>query len=280
MKYIEVECVFTPYSEIASEIACANLGTIGFDSFTDTPQGIKAYIPKKDFTAEILESSFSNLHDLKINVKYEIKEIAEQNWNAKWESDFPPVIINNDCIIKAPFHNIKKKYKYEILVEPKMSFGTGHHETTSLMMEHILSTDISKKNILDMGCGTGVLAILASMREAEKITAIDIDEWAYKNSIENVKRNKCQNIDIQMGDAQLIENKKYDIILANINRNILMNDIRKYSDCLSKNGLLFLSGFYQSDLEAIKKECNQNNLEFETEFHRNNWVAAKFLKSE
>ncbi len=279
MKYIEVECVFTPHSEIASEITCANLGTLGFDSFTETQEGIKAYISKDNFKAEILESSFSNLQDLKVSVKYEIREIAEQNWNAKWESDFSPVVINEDCIIKAPFHNIEKKYKYEIMVEPKMSFGTGHHETTSLMMEHILSIDISKKNILDMGCGTGVLAILASKCKAEKITAIDNDQWAYDNSIENVNRNKCQNIDVLIGDAQLIKNKKYDIILANINRNILMNDIKKYSVCLPTNGLLFLSGFYQSDLDAIKKECNQNNLVFETELHKNNWVAARFSKA-
>lgn len=279
MDYIEVVCSLKPYSEAMAEICCAKMGEIGFESFVETETGVKAYIPKPDFGEENLKLIFDDLHELQISFSYTIHEIPEQNWNAQWESNFNPVIIAEECIIKAPFHPIEKKYPYEIVIEPKMSFGTGHHETTHLMVEFMLATEFQHKTVLDMGCGTAVLAILASMKEAEKITAIDIEEWAFKNSLENVERNNCENIDVLRGDVQLINDKQYDVILANINRNILLNDIEKYANCLPENGLLFLSGFLSQDKETIKERCLQHNLSFESEKQKNNWIAAKYLKT-
>ena len=167
---------------------------------------------------------------------------------------------------------------YEIVIEPKMSFGTGHHETTYMMLQHILETDFSKKTVLDMGCGTAVLAILAEFRGASKIDAIDIDSWCYKNSLENIERNNCKNIQTFLGNVSLLKNKKYQIIIANINRNILLKDMASYSSCLEKGGRLFLSGFYNEDLDLITATCTKLNLTFVDRKERNNWVSAIFTK--
>lgn len=279
MDYIEVVCSLKPYSEVMSDICSAKLGEIGFESFVEAESGLKAYIPKPDFREAALKTICDDMEELKIAFTYSFQEIPAQNWNALWESGFKPVVVANECIIKAPFHSIEKKYAYELVIEPKMSFGTGHHETTSLMVEYMLDTDFQAMNVLDMGCGTAVLAILASLKGARNVTAIDIEEWAYLNSLENVERNNCKNIDVLRGDAQLLKDKKFDAILANINRNILMNDIEKYAACLPEKGILILSGFLSHDREAIKKQCLNHQFAFESEKQKNNWIAAKFVKT-
>ncbi|HLT49830.1 MAG TPA: 50S ribosomal protein L11 methyltransferase, partial [Aequorivita sp.] len=186
-----------------------------------------------------------------------------------------PIEVDGKCTVRAPFHP-DKNFEYEIVIEPKMSFGTGHHETTFMMLQFILENNFKGKSVLDMGCGTAVLAILAEMRGASKLDAIDIDEWCFENSLENIERNNCENISVFLGDAKLLSDKKYDVIIANINRNILLSDMDTYRKCLEKGGILYLSGFYNEDLPIIKEACNNLGFTFVENKEKNKWVAAKF----
>ena len=259
----------------AVEILIAELGQAGFESFAETDDGLTAYIQKTDWHSSILEDvQILNSDEFKINVSSE--EIEQTNWNEEWERNFNPIVVDGLCAVRAPFHE-KFDTKYDIVIEPKMSFGTGHHETTHMMLQHILKNDVSNRSVLDMGCGTGVLGILAEMKGAGPIDAIDIDNWCYLNCLENVQRNKCKEITVYEGDAGLLEGKKYDVIIANINRNILLNDIEIYASCLNKNGALYLSGFYENDIPLIEKECERNLLKLDEKISRNNWVSLKFI---
>jgi ribosomal protein L11 methyltransferase len=260
-----------------SEILIAELNEIGFESYTEIQNGINAYIPQNIFDNEKIKNLHINtLPDCEIEYSWQI--IKAQNWNAIWESNFEPISIEDECFVRAPFHQKQNQFTYDIIIEPKMSFGTGHHETTSLMLKTMLSMDFKDKIVLDMGCGTGVLAILASLKKAKNIIAIDIDEWAFENTIENIARNNCHNIEVFKGDAALINQKLFDIILANINRNILIEDIKHYSKSLKSDGILLLSGIYENDLDIIKKEAENQHLNFEMYDSKNNWVAARFIK--
>ena len=256
------------------EILIAELGYVGFESFVETPKGVTAYIQKNEFLSTMLED-IQILKNDSFSIRYKFEDIEQVNWNAKWEENFHPILVDNRCAVRAPFHS-KSSAQYDIIIEPKMSFGTGHHETTHMMIQFILDSDIQNKTVLDMGCGTGVLAILAEMKGASSIEAIDIDEWCYLNSIENVERNSCKKIKVFKGDAKILKSKKFDIIIANINRNILIQDIPIYSTCLNPNGLLFLSGFYKNDIPMIQEVCEDYNLSLETQNSRNDWVALKF----
>ena len=279
MDYIEVVCSLKPYSEANSEICCAKLGEVGFESFVNTEDGLLAYIQEPGFGFEKLNEVTQEMELLECQLNYRINKIEDQNWNATWESSFDPVVIDDKCIVRAPFHEVKQKFEYDIEIEPKMSFGTGHHATTSQMIRYMLQTDFTNKIVLDMGCGTAVLAVLANMLGAKEITAIDVEEWAYNNSIENIKRNNCNNITVLKGDAQLLNDKRFDIVLANINRNILMMDIEKYAACMPNGGLLFLSGFYSEDLPGLVEECQKHGLDFDSNLEHDNWIAAKFTKT-
>ena len=260
----------------ASEILIAELGDAGFESFVETAEGVTAYIQKDDWYAAILEDIFI-LNSDEFKITYDFNEIEQTNWNEEWEKNFNPIVVDELVTVRAPFHE-KPKTKYDLIIEPKMSFGTGHHETTHMMIQHILKNDFEGQSVLDMGCGTGVLAILAEKVGATQLDAIDIDNWCYLNSLENVERNNCKNISVFQGDVSLLKNQKYDTIIANINRNILLQDVAIYSNCLNKNGSLFLSGFYEDDLELISTTCSENGLIFEGKVLKNRWVAAK-LKS-
>ena len=259
----------------AVEILIAELGDAGFESFEETEEGVTAYIQKDDWDKSILDD-IQILNSDEFKITYDFEDIEQTNWNAAWEKNFNPIIVDDICSIRAPFHP-KPNTTFDIVIEPKMSFGTGHHETTHMMIQHILKNDFKNKTVLDIGCGTGVLAILAEMKEAKSIDAIDIDNWCYLNSLENVKRNHCSHVKVLKGDASLIKNKKYDIILANINRNILLEDIPKYADCLNKNGVLFLSGFYDNDIPIIEETCRNHMLKFDEKIEKNYWVSLKFL---
>jgi ribosomal protein L11 methyltransferase len=210
-------------------------------------------------------------------LSYAIQKVAKENWNKEWESHYPPVVIDGKILVKTAFHEVSEEYPVVINITPKMSFGTGHHETTHMMIQHLLETDVAGKKTLDMGCGTAILAILAEMKGAKPIDAIDIDNWCYLNSIENVERNNCSQITVYEGDAALLEGKKYDVIIANINRNILLNDMQSYVDCLNKNGILLLSGFYNEDIPFIDASCTEKGLTYVKKFERNNWVSLKYL---
>ena len=259
----------------AIEILIAELGEVGFESFIETKNGTTAYIQKKDWHEALLE----NVRILKsdeFKISYDIEEIKQVNWNSEWEKNFEAIQVDNLVSIRAPFHP-NSNLKYNIIIEPKMSFGTGHHETTHLMIQQLLDLDLEGKSVLDMGCGTGILAIFAEMRGADKIDAIDIDEWCYENSLENAKKNKCYNITIYKGDASLLVEKNYDLIIANINRNVLLQDIEVYARNLTKNGALLLSGFYKEDIPIIDRKAQQNNLLLVKTLEKNKWVSLKYV---
>ncbi len=259
----------------AVEILIAELGYAGFESFVETEEGVTAYIQKEEWNPSILDT-IQILNSDEFEITYTFENIEQTNWNAEWEKNFSPIVVDDVCTIRAPFHE-KPDTTYDIVIEPKMSFGTGHHETTHMMIQHIIKNDIKNKSVLDMGCGTGVLAILAEKRGAKPIDAIDIDNWCYLNSIENVERNNCINISVFEGDSSLLEDKKYDIVIANINLNILLKDMQTYASCLNNNGVLFLSGFYNIDIQIIEEECNKHMLKLDEKLERNNWVSLKFL---
>ena len=222
--------------ELGSEILIAELGEKPFESFIETETGIVAYIQKDLCTADVLDDIFI-LSSPEFTVSYKIEEIDQVNWNEEWEKNFEPIDVDGKCHVRAPFHP-KTNAEFDIVIEPKMSFGTGHHETTHMMIQHLLETDVTGLKTLDMGCGTAILAILAEMKGAKPIDAIDIDNWCYLNSIENAQRNNCHEITVYEGEASLLEGKNYDLIIANINRNILLNDMQADVDCLNKGGIL------------------------------------------
>lgn len=273
MEYVELKC--TPLDAAINEQLMAILGELGFESFVEEDKDLLAYIPSAQFDPLMLDDESLQAAG---NVKFSWKVIADQNWNAVWEENFEPVTIAGKCHIRAPFHPALKDVLYEIIIEPKMSFGTAHHETTSLMIQYLLETELKDKKVLDMGCGTGVLAILAAMRDSNDVVAIDNDEWAYNNALENVERNNTSFINVYLGDAALLKDQIFNVILANINRNILLNDIPVYVKCLAADGLLLLSGFYIEDLNAIKESAASNGLEYTSHKEENRWVAACFKK--
>ncbi len=262
--------------ELGSEILIAELGEKAFESFIETETGVSAFVQKDLWSENILED-IQILENPEFKIEYTFEEIEQVNWNEEWEKNFEPIDVDGKCHVRAPFHE-KTNAEYDIVIEPKMSFGTGHHETTHMMIQHILETDCTHKKTLDMGCGTAILAILAELKGAQPIDAIDIDNWCYLNSIENATRNNCQYISVYEGDAALLAGKKYDIIIANINRNILLNDMQSYVECLNENGILFLSGFYTEDIPVITESCVSKGLTYVKKFERNNWVALKFTK--
>ena len=274
MNYLEYDFTIQPL-EPARDILIAELGELGFESFVEKENGLLAYIPLENWSDDSFEELFI-LQNPEFEVNWTTKTIEQQNWNAEWEKNFHPIQINGECLVRAPFHP-KTNAPYEIIIEPKMSFGTGHHETTHMMLQLLFGEDIKGKRVLDMGCGTGVLAILTEMRGALDIDAIDIDTWCVENTLENVQRNQCSKIKVKLGDASILEGEIYDVIIANINRNILLEDIPTYVSCLKRTGVLLLSGFYLNDLDKISSKCEEHNLQFEKKLEKNKWVAAKYV---
>jgi len=259
-----------------TEILIAQLGEIGFESFVETEKGVEAFIISTEFAPDLL-NDLQILNSQEFDINYTTEEIEQVNWNEEWEKNFTPILVEENCQVRAPFHP-KLETEFDIVIEPKMSFGTGHHATTHMMIQHILKENWQEKSVLDMGCGTGVLAILTEMKGAKAIDAIDIDNWCYLNTLENVERNNCTQISVYEGDASLLGDKKYEVIIANINRNILLNDMGTYMENLEENGQLFLSGFYKEDLSVITECCEQLGLNYQNHIERENWVAVKFVK--
>lgn len=273
--YIEYDFKITPIQP-GTEILIAELGLAGFDSFEENETGVKAYIQKGEWYERILED-IHVLSSSEFEIGYTYKEIEPVNWNEEWEKNFTAIEVNDVCAVRAPFHT-PYNVPFEIIIEPKMSFGTGHHETTFMMLQYIMENDFESKTVLDMGCGTAVLAILTEMKGATSVDAIDVDEWCVENSIENAARNNCSRIKVQLGDASVIPSEEtYDSIIANINRNILLIDLQSYVSALKKGGDLYLSGFYKEDLPLITSACNNLGLTFVSSKLKNNWSAAKFV---
>ncbi|CEN32824.1 50S ribosomal protein L11 methyltransferase [Capnocytophaga cynodegmi] len=274
--YIEYSFTIKPLG-VASEILVAELAELGFESFVDSENGILAYIQENLWHKNILDDVYI-LQSAEFKISYTLKTIEQINWNEEWERNFSPIVVDDICTIRAPFHEVPNT-TYDIIIEPKMSFGTGHHETTYMMLQFLLNTDLQEKKVLDMGCGTSVLAIMAEKRGAESVTAIDVDDWCVQNSVENIERNYCKNISVKLGNASLLDNQNFDIVIANINRNILLSDIPQYAKTLPSEGTLLLSGFYESDIPVITNKCNESNLKLVEKLERNQWVALKFRKN-
>lgn len=274
--YIAYEFTISPLVP-ASEILIAELGAAGFESFVENETGLTAYIQKQDWRDSILEDIYV-LSSTEFQIDYTFEEIAQTNWNAEWEKNFEAITVNDTVSIRAPFHP-NPNLDFDIVIEPKMSFGTGHHETTHMMIQHLLELDVQGKRVLDMGCGTGILAIFAEMRGAIALDAIDIDRWCFENSLENVARNACKNIHVYEGDVALLVDKQYDMVIANINRNILLADMHQYAHCLEKGGILLLSGFYKEDIPSIDTTAQGFGLRLDKTIERNNWVALKYVKN-
>lgn len=266
-----------PQNEALKDMFTELLGNVGFDSFMDVDEGFTAYCAENAFNKDALDGilAMEQLADVQI-VKREI--IPDQDWNATWESSYEPVVIEGICRIRAPFHEADNSYKFDLCIEPKMSFGTAHHETTAQIIKLMLSEDFQGKDVLDMGSGTGVLAILAKKLGSAKTVAIDNDEWAYRNALDNIKLNDENEIVVELGDANSLNNRQFDIIIANINRNILLRDMHEYVKCLKKGGKIFFSGFYEADLQLIKNEAERLGLSYLNHIKENDWTAAVFVK--
>lgn len=258
------------------EILLAELQQLPFESFLNTAKGFNAYVPLDNHKEMFLES-IELLNRDEVEIKYTTSEIAPENWNAKWESNFHPIFVRDNCVIRADFHENQGK-AYELIINPKMSFGTGHHQTTHMMMEFVLDESLVNKTILDMGCGTGVLGILASKKGAIQVDAIDNDPWCVENSTENAKTNDCKNFLAKEAATLTVEHATYDFIFANINRNILLEQISSYALALKIGGSLFLSGFYESDVKVICKSCQNENLTLVSTKEKATWCALKFIK--
>lgn len=271
-------CSFSnPDNEVLKDMFMELLGTIGFGSFMDTDDGFEAYCQESALDETELDEilrmeQFANVSLLKKEL------IPDQDWNATWEASYDPVIINELCRIRAPFHKVEGTYKYDLVIEPKMSFGTAHHETTSQIIELMLQSEFSGLNVLDMGSGTGVLAILAKKLGSAMTVAIDNDEWAYRNALDNIRLNDENEIVVELGDATSLNDRQFDVILANINRNILLRDMKEYVKSLVENGRIFFSGFYEEDLVLITKEAEHLGLKYVNHVTKNNWTAAVFVK--
>ena len=281
MKYIEVTITLNPVDPYRDLLVDA-LGNEGpYDSFVETPDGLKAYVPADQYDADWLNAQMKELHQLStFNFQLSIQEMPDKNWNEEWEKQHQPVLVEADngkrIWVRAPFHEHRTDVDYEIEIEPKMSFGTAHHATTYMMLSYLAELPVEGLRVLDMGCGTAVLGILAKMRGAGYVEGIDIDEWAYNNAMENVQRNGVE-MTIRIGDASLLAERKdrFDLIIANINRNILLNDMAAYATVLNSGGTLLLSGFYESDIPTLQKHAESLGLHLRQTKSRQSWAALR-----
>lgn len=264
MKYLEFIFHTEPCTEVVNDVLSAVLGEVGFESFVEQEGGIAAYIQTALYDEETLKSALDSFPLADTTLTYTYKEAEDKDWNEEWEKNFfQPIVIGNRCVIHSTFHHDVPQAEYDIVINPQMAFGTGHHETTSLIIGELLEADLQGKALLDMGCGTSILAILARMRGAAPCTAIDIDEWCVRNSLENIELNHVDNISVFQGDASILPDKgPFDVVIANINRNILLNDMKHYVARMNPGARLFMSGFYTDDIPAIREEAERNGLRF------------------
>jgi ribosomal protein L11 methyltransferase len=277
MNYYELLFTTITTEDYQQDLLINALGEIGFDTFEEVDFGFKAYIPTADFDREQLDEQLAVYKEM-FSFSYEIALIPQKNWNEVWESNFEPIAIGDQIFVRATFHQPRPEFPYEIVIDPKMAFGTGHHQTTSMMLEWILETDFAGKKVLDMGCGTGILAIMAAKLGAAEITAIDFDPVCYDSTIENARFNGINNIKALCGSKEVIPDEQFDIILANINRNILLDQMERYAEVLKPGGEIYFSGFYEMpDLDIIKTGAGKYGLKYINHKTNKDWVAAKFV---
>lgn len=279
MKYLEVTFTTNPCTETVNDVLSALAGDIGFETFVECEGGIQAYVQQALFNEESLKDMLNEFPLPDTQITYTLKEAEDKNWNEEWEKNFfQPIVIGDLCCIHSTFHKDAPKMEYEILINPQMAFGTGHHETTNSIIGELLDADLNGKSVLDMGCGTSILAILASMRGADPVTAIDIDDWCVNNSRDNIALNKINNINVELGDANLLQGREpFDVIIANINRNILLADLPQYAACMHQGSEIYMSGFYVQDISFIREKAESLGMEFIHHREKNNWAAVKFI---
>ncbi len=276
MKYTKAAFRLSPDSEPNREILIAYLSQLDIESFDETTNEVNAFFPLNKVSADDIKTCLS---EVPFQVDFSEEEMPDINWNEEWEKNyFQPLLINNQVLIRAPFHKEYPKVQYEIVIEPNMAFGTGNHETTSLMMEHLSEINLKGQTVLDMGCGTGILGIYASMLGAKSVTAIDIDNWSFEATVENSRLNRINNLEASIGGAMLLCQQKFDLILANIQKNIILQDIERYTSVLNEGGLLVVSGFYENDLEDILGRASELLLTKIEIKERNKWIACAFQK--
>lgn len=280
-EYIEVSIKITPFSEENAEIVTAEISELPFESFSNEDPYLKCYIQKDLYDASVLKVVLSGIEGYGFDIEHSANLIPATNWNALWESQFNPIVVDNQCTIKASFHEGLKRTRFNITIDPKMAFGTGHHQTTYMMCRALLQNEDAVRDhvVMDMGCGTAILAILAAKMKASKVYGIDIDAVAAISAYDNARLNRVgTRIETYCGDASLLQRNSYDVLLANINRNILLQDIPTYSHCIRKGGLLFVSGFYVDDMPMIIGTASYAGLEYVSHDSIDNWCCIKFRK--
>lgn len=278
--YTKVKFAVTPNEEMATDVLAALLAEIGFESFVPEDEGMSAYVPQALYNEESIANVVAEFPIEGFEIKYDCQFIEGEDWNAQWEKNyFQPIVLGEECVIHSTFHTDVPKARYDILIDPKMAFGTGYHQTTCHMLRAILASDMSGKSVLDMGCGTALLAILARKHGAKKVVAIDIDEFAYENAKENVALNGTPDIEVRLGGADAIkESDSFDYVIANINRNILLMDMVNYVRCMHAGSQIFISGFYTQDMEVLKEEAARHGLRYLDYAENDNWAMMKFVK--
>ncbi len=278
--YTKVKFTVTPNEEIATDVLAALLAEVGFESFVPEEEGMSAYVPQPLYNEESIAAVVAEFPIEGFTITYESEFIEGEDWNAQWEKNyFKPIVLGEDCVIHSTFHTDVPKARYDILIDPKMAFGTGYHQTTCHMLRAILASDMTGKSVLDMGCGTALLAILARKHGATDVVAIDIDEFAYENAKENIVLNGTPDIEVRLGGAEAIkENDSFDFVIANINRNILLMDMANYVRCMHSGSQIFISGFYIEDMEILKEEAARHGLRYLDYAEDDRWAMMRFIK--
>ncbi|MBR4047287.1 MAG: 50S ribosomal protein L11 methyltransferase [Bacteroides sp.] len=280
MKYLEFSFRTTPCTEVVNDVLSAVLAEVGFESFVEQPEGLLAYIQQSLYDEASVASAINDFPIPDTTIDYTYTEAEDKDWNEEWEKNFfQPIVIGNRCVIHSTFHHDVPQAEYDIAINPQMAFGTGHHETTSLVIGELLDSELEGKTVLDMGCGTSILAILARMRGASSCTAIDIDDWCVRNSIENIELNNVNQIEVYLGDAAILTDKgPFDVVIANINRNILLADMQHYVARMKEGATLLMSGFYVDDIPLIKAEAERLGLTFVGYKEKNRWTVTTFKR--
>lgn len=273
MEYLEIQLIC---DESYRDIIIAELGVAGFESFWETEDGLNAYISKSEYDEELLKAVLTKYQSL-TSISFEAQDLKEKNWNEEWEKNYDPIIVDDKIFVGASFHQATRHFSYQILINPRMSFGTGHHETTYLMLSYQLEIAQNQKKVLDLGCGTGILAIMAAKCGATKIVAVDNNDWAIENCKDNIVQNQA-SIELLHGTIEEVPAQKFDIVLANINRNVLLEESPKYLEYLADHGTLIMSGFYNHDIGEITKVIEPKGWKVESQKERNQWCALKFVK--
>lgn len=260
-------------SEVQRDLLIAELDVLGFSAIQELPEGLTASLEGEDWDEPAFKAAIAR-YEAMGTIGYHVEKVAKTNWNEAWEKNFDPVIIDDRCIVRAPFHKIQGKFKHEILIMPKMSFGTGHHATTAQMLSLQLDLDFNNKSVLDVGTGTGVLAIMALKLGASHVEATDIDDWCIENSLDNLSLNGFEGILVEQGEIKnLVFDRKFDVLIANINKNVLLNELATYASLLKAEGHLFLSGFYESDVADLQQAAGKSGLQLVKSRSKDNWAA-------